>query len=430
MQQAEWSDDPATKLRALNEVVLLREQRLGDKAGAFDAQLQALRHAATEPELARTVAETERLAGELGREAELIDVYRAVAPDVLDAEIQRRLYLDIADLARAVRRDLDAGARVLPEGARRPTGRSPRARRAREHLSRDQRRRSVSSRCCCARRRPRWAPTSTIRSTRSSRPPASTRTSSAPTTRSASWEQVLEIAPERADAIYALEALYSQQSRWHDVVDLYERRLGFVTSIDEAVALRVQLGELHEKHIHDIEAAIENYAAALGGNSKQPAALAALERLLNDPEARAQAAEVLEPVFVAQQRWPDLVRVYEAKLDAAADPRDRLRLTRFVARLYEEQLEDFENATRWFAKVFREAPSDPAVRDQLQRLGIDHRELGLRRGDLSGVPRRRERRIAGRSRRRDRGRHDLRPPAQRHRQGVRRVSPRARDRYR
>ena len=41
----------------------------------------------------------------------------------------------------------------------------------------------------------------------------------------------------------------------------------------------------------------------IGGNSKQPAALAALERLMNDPDARAQAAEVLEPVYVTQQRW-------------------------------------------------------------------------------------------------------------------------------
>ena len=184
----------------------------------------------------------------------------------------------------------------------------------------------------------------------------------------ATWEQVASFAPERGDAIYALESLYSQQGRWHDVVDLYERRLGFVTSMEEAVALRVQLGQLHEKQLRDIEAAIDNYAAALGGNQKQPAALEALERLLLDPDARAQAAEVLEPIYVGQHRWHDLIRVHEAKLESAADPTERLRITRFVARLYEEQLEDFEHASFWYAKVFREAPSDAGVRDQLQRL--------------------------------------------------------------
>ena len=368
LRQADWTDDPATKLRALTEVVQLREHRLGDKAGAFDAQLQALRHAATEPELAKVVSETERLAGELGREADLIEVYRAVAPDVLDAEIQRRLYLDIADLARAVRRDLA----LAREYYQKVLDVQPDDRRALAALESIYRETSDDERLVDVLLRQASPESGTAIEDQVNalveaaglyislkRPDDAIR----------SWEHVLSIAPERADAIYALEGLYSQQNRWHDVVDLYERRLGFVTSIDEAVALRVQLGELYEKHIHDVEAAIDNYSAALGGNSKQTTALAALERLLNDPDARAQAAEVLEPIYVAQARWHDLIRVHEAKLESAADPTERLRITRFVARLYEEQLEDFEHATKWYAKVFREAPSDSAIRDQLQRLG-------------------------------------------------------------
>ena len=90
----------------------------------------------------------------------------------------------------------------------------------------------------------------------------------APTTRSPTWEQVLAVAPERRDAVDALEALYREQGRWPDVVDLYERRLGFATSIEEAVALRVQLGEIHEKQLHDVETAIDNYTAALSGDPR------------------------------------------------------------------------------------------------------------------------------------------------------------------
>ncbi|HEY0193539.1 MAG TPA: hypothetical protein VGC42_20620, partial [Kofleriaceae bacterium] len=184
----------------------------------------------------------------------------------------------------------------------------------------------------------------------------------------ATWEQVLEVAPERRDAVAALEALYREQQRWPDVVELYERRLGFATSIEEAVALRVQLGEIHEQHLHDVETAIDNYAAALGGDSRHQVALAAIERYLQEPEVRMVAAEVLEPIYVAQARWLDLVRVYEAKLASASDPRERLRLTRFVARLFEEQLEDFESASKWYARLFHESPSDQGIRDQLQRL--------------------------------------------------------------
>ena len=62
----------------------------------------------------------------------------------------------------------------------------------------------------------------------------------------------------------------------------------------------MQLGDLYELQLDDVEAAIENYAAALSGNPRQPAALTALERYLNDPDARVMAAEVLEPIYVAQ----------------------------------------------------------------------------------------------------------------------------------
>ncbi|HUJ61993.1 MAG TPA: hypothetical protein VLX92_25985, partial [Kofleriaceae bacterium] len=288
--QAEWTEDTASKLRALGEVVRLREHRLGDKAGAFAAQLLALRHAATEPELAHMVAETERLAGELGREADLIDVYREVAPSVLDAEIQRRLYLDIADLSRAVRRDLalarDYYQKVLdlvPEDRRALAALEAIYRDASddEHLV------EILLRQASAEAQSGDVDDRVAALVESAGLYASLRR---PDDAIVTWEQVLELAPERGDAIYSLESLYSQQGRWHDVVELYERRLGFVTSIDEAVALRVELGAVHEKQLRDVEAAIDNYAAALGGNAKHAAAITALERLLGDPDARVSAA--------------------------------------------------------------------------------------------------------------------------------------------
>ncbi|MGN6106737.1 MAG: hypothetical protein ACTHU0_16640, partial [Kofleriaceae bacterium] len=363
---AEWADDPGAKLRALGDVVRLREHQLGDLAGAFAAQLLALGHAATEPELAAVVAETERLAGDLGREGDLIDAYREVAPNVLDAEIQRRLYLDVADLARAVRRDLPL-AREYYEKVLQAQPDDRRALAALESIFRatndDEALTEVLLRQADA-----------ASSDVDDRVGALVEAAGLyvqlrrPDDAIATWEQVLAVAPERRDAVDALEALYREQGRWPDVVDLYERRLGFATSNDEAVELQVQLGEIHEQHLRDFETAIDNFSAALGGDPRHPVALAAVERYLVDPDLRVVAAEVLEPIYVSQHRWNDLIRVYEARLEGASDPRDRLRLTRFVARLYEEQLEDFEHASHWYAKVFREAPSDPAVRDQLQRL--------------------------------------------------------------
>jgi hypothetical protein len=50
----------------------------------------------------------------------------------------------------------------------------------------------------------------------------------------AAWEQVLEAHPGHPEAVPALDAMYRRERRWRDLVDLYERRLGFVETLDEA----------------------------------------------------------------------------------------------------------------------------------------------------------------------------------------------------
>ncbi len=375
MRAAEWADDPATKLRLLGEVVRLREFQLGDKAGAFAAQLEALRHAAAEPELMQVVSDAERLAGELGREGDLIEIYREVAPNVLDADIQRRLYLDVADLSRAVRQDLE----LAREYYQKVLDAQPDDRRALAALDSIYRQIGDDDRLVEVLLRQADVAGADIYDRVGALVEAAGlyATLERPDDAIATWEQVLAVAPERRDAMEALEALYRAQGRWPDVVDLYERRLGFATTIDEAVTLRVALGEIHERELRDFETAIDNYSAALSGDQHHQQALAAVERYLIDPDLRVVAAEVLEPIYVGQHRWTDLIRVYGARLESATDPTERHRLTRFVARLYEEQLEDFKQASEWYAKVFREAPDDQSIRDQLQRLAsmIDNWEF-------------------------------------------------------
>jgi golgin subfamily B member 1 len=364
---AAGADDVRDRLGHLREVAQIRERRLGDRQAAFAAAVRALEVAVAEPELAGVLGEVDRLASETGREAELIDIYRRVAPDVLDGEIQRRMYLDVADLARGVSGDIalarehyqkvldaqpdDRRSLLALEGIHRETHEHARlweilTRKAELATSDPDEKVGALAEAAALCAGPLGRHDEAI----------------------VEWEQVLELAPERKDAVAALETLYRDSRRWHDLVDLLERRLGFTFTVEEAVELRLRLGEIHERELHDGEAAIDSYAAALGGDPSNAAAVAALERFLDDPVARSSAAEVLQPLYVSRQQWSKLVRIYEIKLDAAAEPAERLRVTRYIARLYEEQLEDLEGAARWYARLFRENTVDPGTRDQLQRL--------------------------------------------------------------
>jgi tetratricopeptide (TPR) repeat protein len=370
---AERESSARERVRLWSRVATIHEGRLSDRPAALTAAVAALRAAVAEPELPETIAVVDRLAGELEREVELIAIYRDVADDVLDSGVQRRLYLDIADLAQAAVGDLELACtyyqRVLEV--------APDDVRALGALERIYRERLRGGRTADA------APLYEILARKADLAGADVAARTAalaemaelaagplarPDDAIAAWEQVLEALPAHPQAATALDAMYRRERRWRDLVDLYERRLGFVDTLDEAIALRVKLGELHEHELGDVTTAIESYAAALGGDPGHAGAIAALERLLANPDGRAAAAEVLEPVYISRHDWARLARLYEINLDGTAEPDARVDLIRRIARLHEEQLEDLDAAARWYARQLAEDPADPHVRDQLHRL--------------------------------------------------------------
>ena len=367
LRVADRLEVPRDRLERLRRVATLRERQLGDKAGAMEIIVRATRESLAEPELPELLSELVRLVSDLGREEQLIDIYRELAPDILDGDLQRRLYLDVADLVRAIKNDAELAAeyysRVLDS---QPDDK--RALFALESIYRDTNAHSQLHDILLRKADLSGDDTDSKVSALAEAAQLCGQQLDRSEDAVAAWEQVLELAPEHRDASAALETLYTKSERYHDLSDLIERRLGFAFTVDEAVELRFQLGKLHEHKLHDPEQAVENYSAVLGGDPNHEGATTALETFLDEPATRTAAAEVLEPVYVSYQDWPKLVRIYEIKLEASEDSAERLRLTRDIARLHEDQLEDLEGAFHWYGKVFRELPGDTSVRDQLTRL--------------------------------------------------------------
>ena len=366
---AEHSEDARERIARLGKAARLHEQ-LGRTPEAFGALSRAARAAVGEPDLPALLDGLDRLAGKTGMRAEQVALYREIGADVLDAAVQERIYLSVAALSRALgdrdaARDyyrrvldatpdhgkaLDALESLYSEGKEHEPLLEIYNRRAElaaaEGSTDDEQRRyylALAAQLCAGEL-------------------------DRPSEAIGCYEQILEMFPADADAAKALERLYEKGGRFADLADLLERRMGFADDLDEAVGLRYRLGQIYETELRDADRAVENYRAAMGGDADHAGAIAALERFLDDADHRVDAAEVLEPVYAGRHDWRSLIRIYEIRLEAAEDPQKRLALTRRIARLYEEQLEDLEAAFRWFGRVFRENPSDRAIRDQLGRL--------------------------------------------------------------
>ena len=361
---AQHAPDPRERITRLNQIAQLKE-RAGDDDAAFEALARAARIAVGEPELPALLDGIERLAPATAR-ARLVALYRELGPDILDAATQERVYLAVAaeshklgdretardyyrrviDMAPDHPKALDALESIYVEGREWDPLYEVYVRRAELSAGDDDRRRhylmQLAQLCEASLDRPMEA----IRA----------------------YEQVLEMFPNDDEAGRALEQRYVAAHRHAELAELLEKRLGFCEDVDEAVALRFRLATLYDEDLADADRAVENYRAALGGDPTHAGAIRALEKYLDDDGQRVAAAEVLEPTYVSRHDWPSLVRIYQIRLEAAQEHRTRLVLVKRIARLYEEQLEDLDGAFTWFAKVFREEPSDRPTRDQLSRL--------------------------------------------------------------
>jgi len=180
--------------------------------------------------------------------------------------------------------------------------------------------------------------------------------------------EILELDPTNRQALTGLDDLLARRGLWNDLADNVERQLGMADELHEQTALLLRLAEIREERMGSTEAAIEIYRDVLSNDASNPAALGALERLLESATHQAAAAEILEPIYRESDASARLVDVYEIQAHHATVPERRLELFSEIAKLQEFSLGDLHGAFESYARAFREDPGHPKAGEELERL--------------------------------------------------------------
>ncbi len=385
--EAEAAEVPSERLRALSRAAALSEGPLADPRRAFDYTARAAREALADPSLPDWLARLERLADVTGRHRDLARVLEDVASDVLDEALGLEVTLRVADLARGKLDDVEL-ARAWYKRALdlRPDSRPALAAleaiyeqtadhaalldvlaRRVEHSPNDDERRELYYRQARLNRDVLEDPAAAARA----------------------YEAVLDLGLD-PPALRALEQLYAEAGRDEDLVALYERQ---VAEHPEGEAdLHVKLADVARGRLRDLPRAFDRLEAALELEPEHPGAVASLERLLEsaeDPDDRARAAAMLEPVYLRRADWARVRVTLEARLSASGDPEDRRGLMRRLAGLHEEQREDYRAALEVVAQLFQESIADEENWSELERLarvaGAEARLAEIYAAGLAGV---------------------------------------------
>jgi golgin subfamily B member 1 len=213
------------------------------------------------------------------------------------------------------------------------------------------------------------------------------------------YQRALDTDERCIDAINALERLYRRTQAWDRLVDVLAKKSSVVDDTDQAIKLKIQVGELWEDRLGDNERAVEAYKEVLTVDARNLEALTALDSLfektgrmeeyLENLEHRLEvsppeedrvatyqkmatvweenfakpdrAAEVLEKILLIDDRntkayrdlerlyrqerkWESLVDTYRKHILVINDGKERIELYTRMGQVYEQELRDLDRA--------------------------------------------------------------------------------------
>ncbi len=188
-------------------------------------------------------------------------------------------------------------------------------------------------------------------------------------------EAILELDPRDLDAATALERLYTASDKPAELAGVYLRKAEILEEPDERKDYLLRAAEIYETLLDRPEDAI-----------------AAYRRITEVDEGDVPALDALIRLYVAHERWNELLVVYARKADLVVDPDEKKKIFFDMATVYESQLRDPVNAIAAYNKVLELDPADLTAIERLDHLyqsqGAWRELLDIleREADLAGDP--------------------------------------------
>lgn len=185
------------------------------------------------------------------------------------------------------------------------------------------------------------------------------------------WRAVLETFGGDRAAHAALSKLYERADRHQDLAEVIDADLALAEEPEDKIALYRRLGDVRRLHLSDLDGALEAYRQALAIEPSDAQTRAALESMLDNPDARRNAAEILHPLYEADADAEKLLKVLDIEAEVAEGTAERIeRLTKAIATA-EGPLGDPARAYEYARRAFKEAAGDESIgkqRDTVERL--------------------------------------------------------------
>lgn len=165
------------------------------------------------------------------------------------------------------------------------------------------------------------------------------------------WLYIIQIDPNYMQSYAELERLYESEGRWTDVIATLGAKSEVMPELEDKVALWLRIANIWETQEYNIDQAAAAY----------------MNILAMDPE-RNSAFDLLEKLYIDNEKWPELLNAYVERSNVVTDPAARLDFTFRAAKVAEEKMEDVSTAYQVLLAMVTEFWKNPQFHDEIQRL--------------------------------------------------------------
>ncbi len=158
--------------------------------------------------------------------------------------------------------------------------------------------------------------------------------------------RVFEISPDHLPTMRNLARLYERAQQWQELLALNEQEGRLATDQKQVISLAHRNAEILEDNLRD-----------------RPAAIAAWERVLQLSPNYLPALRSLGRLYGQDARWDALINMYRAEAEMSPSTEQAASLIQKIGELYEQKLNDQNQAISSYREVLTLAPSHfPALR--------------------------------------------------------------------
>ncbi|MBM4353778.1 MAG: tetratricopeptide repeat protein, partial [Deltaproteobacteria bacterium] len=181
------------------------------------------------------------------------------------------------------------------------------------------------------------------------------------------YQGLAELGVDRR-VLEALDELYSLLERWSDLAGVLREEFELAVSLDEKLLFLFRLADVFEERLDDAVKACEVIREAHLLDTTREDTLAHLRRLFDERVPDAEAAELLEHWYSANERFEDVAAVLERRFALTEGGADKLELSQKLINVFLAKLGDKRKGLHYAGEALVLGPEDYASMDQLLRL--------------------------------------------------------------